>query len=178
MCFLMLNYAVLCSARGEVNFLEEMLKRLEKILNAYHGDKGTLIPILQEIQGEFGYLPEELFSEVARFSGISQNEIYGVATFYTQFRFTPPAEHTVKVCLGTACHVRGGADILDAVERELSIQQGGITSDRKFGLERVACFGCCALAPVMVVDDNVYAKMTGTKAKQILMEYGWKDKKA
>jgi len=174
----MLECAFRFSARGEVNFLEKMPKRLEKIFNAYHGEKGTLVPILQEIQGEFGYLPEELFSEIARFLGISQSEIYGVVTFYSQFRFTPPAEHTVKVCLGTACHVRGGADILDAVERELCTQQGGITSDRKFGLERVACFGCCALAPVMVVDDNVYAKMTVTKAKQILMEYGWEDKKA
>ena len=153
-----------------------MSKKLSQILDAHRGEKGTLIPILQEIQGEFGYLSEKALSEVGKSLEVSQNEIYGVATFYTQFRFTPPAEHTIKVCLGTACHVRGGADILDAVERELSIQQGGITEDCKFGLERVACFGCCALAPVMVVDGNVYAKMTVPKTKQILVKYGWKGK--
>ena len=155
-----------------------MSKQLSQILDAYQGEKGALVPILQEIQGEFGYLPEEMFSEVAKSLEISQSEIYGVATFYTQFRFTPPAEHTIKVCLGTACHVRGGADILDAVKRQLGIQQGGITKDRKFGLERVACFGCCALAPVMVVDNDVYAKMTVPKTKQILVKYGWGGKKA
>jgi len=168
----------LSKSQFETNSLKEMPKQLMQILNAYQGEKGTLIPILQEIQGELGYLPEEVFSEVAKSLEVSQSEIYGVATFYTQFRFTPPAEHTIKVCLGTACHVRGGADILDAVERELCIQQGGITGDHKFGLERVACFGCCALAPVMVVDNNVYAKMTIPKAKQILVQYGWGGKRA
>ena len=152
-------------------------KKLSQILNAYKGETGALIPILQEVQGEFGYLSEEALSEIAKFLGVSQNEIYGVVTFYTQFRFTPPAEHTIKVCLGTACHVRNGADILDVVERELDIQPGGITKNHQFGLERVACFGCCALAPVMVVDNNVHAKMTVPKAKQILAKYGWEGKR-
>lgn len=147
-------------------------------MNAYKGETGTLIPILQEVQGEFGYLSEEAISEIARVLGITQNEVYGVITFYAQFRLTPPAEHMIKVCLGTACHVKGGADIMDALERELGIQPGGSTKDHKFGLERVACFGCCALAPVMVIDGNVYGKMTVPKAGQILAEYGWEGRES
>jgi len=150
-----------------------MSKPLSQILQTYQGEKGALIPVLQEAQIEFGYLSEEALSEIARFFGASQNEIYGVATFYAQFRFTPPAQHTIKVCLGTACHVRGGTHILDRVESELGIQPGDTTKDHQFGLERVACFGCCALAPVMVVSDVVYGKMTASKAKDILAKYGW-----
>lgn len=149
-----------------------MEERVAGILKSYEGNKkGTLIPILQKIQGEFGYLPEETLPQVARFLGISKNEIFGVATFYAQFRFTRPGEHMIKVCLGTACHVRGGSRILDAVQEDLKIKPSETTADYKFSLERVACFGCCALAPVLVVDDAVHSKVTPPKVKEILSAY-------
>jgi len=102
---------------------------------------------------------------------MSESEIFGVASFYAQFYFTRRGQHTIKVCLGTACHVRGGERILDEVKRELNVESGGTTEDYKFSLERVACFGSCALAPVMVIDKNVYGRMTIAKAKDILAEY-------
>ena len=102
---------------------------------------------------------------------LSESEVYGVASFYAQFRFRRQGEHTIKICQGTACHVQGGRRILEAVERELGIKPGGTTDDYKFGLERVACFGSCALAPVMVVDKTVYGRVTTVKAKKILAGY-------
>jgi NADH-quinone oxidoreductase subunit E len=148
-----------------------MKQRLTELLAPYQGERGVLIPVLQQVQGEFGYISEQAVSEIARFLAVSQSEIYGVATFYAQFRFTRPGEHMIKVCQGTACHVRGGARIMETVERELGINPGETTEDYKFSLERVACFGCCALSPVMVVDDTVYSRMTPAKAKHILASY-------
>ena len=149
----------------------DLQERLAQLLAPYKGQKGASIPILQKVQEEYGYLPEETISEIAKFLGLSQNEIFGIASFYALFRFERQGEHTVRVCQGTACHVRGGQRILGAVERELGIQPGENTEDYKFGLERVACFGACALAPVMVVDKTVHGKMTTPKAKKILDEY-------
>jgi len=146
-------------------------ERLLPVLAPYRGQRGALIPVLQKVQEEIGYLPEEAISEIAKFLGLSQNEIYGVATFYAQFRFERQGEHTVKVCQGSACYVQGGRRILDTVEQELGIQPGGTTEDYKFSLERVACFGSCALAPVMVVDKTVYGRMTTAKARQQLAEH-------
>ena len=148
-----------------------MHERLSQVLAPYRGQRGTTIPVLQKAQEELGYLPEEAISEIAKFLGQSENEVYGVASFYAQFRFERQGEHIIKVCEGTACHVEGSARILEEVERELSIQPGGTTSDYKFSLERVACVGCCALAPVMIVDNTVNAKMTIEKSKKILAEY-------
>ncbi|MFC1932325.1 NADH-quinone oxidoreductase subunit NuoE [Chloroflexota bacterium] len=148
-----------------------MHEQLSQVLAPYRGQKGAAIPVLQKVQEEIGYLHEEAISEVAIFLGLTRNEIYGVASFYAQFRFERQGEHKVKVCQGTACYVKGGRRILDTVERELGIQPGGTTEDYKFSLERVACFGSCALAPVMVVDNTVYAGMTTAKARQILAEY-------
>ena len=148
-----------------------MRERLSPILAPYRGQRGALIPVLQKVQEELGYLPEEAVSEIAHFLGVSESEVYGVASFYAQFRFIRQGEHTIKVCQGTACHVQGGPRILEAVERELGIQSGETTGDYKFSLERVACFGSCALAPVMVVNKTVYGRMTIAKAKKILAEY-------
>ena len=149
-----------------------MQNKLAELLAPYEGEQGTLIPILQKVQGEFGYLSDETIHEIAHFLGISESEIFGVATFYAQFRFERPGEHMVKVCQGTACYVQGGRRILDAVEDELNIQPGkNTTDDYKFSLERVACFGSCALAPVMVIDKTVYGRMTPAKARQILTEH-------
>jgi len=148
-----------------------MREQLSPILALYRGQRGALIPVLQKVQEELGYLPEEAVSEIAYFLDVSESEVYGVASFYAQFRFIRQGEHTVKVCQGTACHVRGGRRILDTVVRELGIQPGETTEDYKFSLERVACFGSCALAPVMVVDKTVYGKMTTPKARKTLDEY-------
>ena len=146
-------------------------EQLSQTLAPHEGERGALIPVLQKVQDKLGYLSEEAISEIARFLGISDSEVYGVASFYAQFRFERQGEHTIKICQGTACHVRGGPRILETVERELNVQPGGTTKDYKFSLERVACFGSCALAPVMVVDKTVYGRMTTAKAKGILAEY-------
>lgn len=148
-----------------------MSDELAKIVAEYKGEKGALIPILQKVQENFGYLPAEAISEIAKFCGMSESEVFGVASFYAQFYFTARGKHIVKVCLGTACHVCGGERILDEVKRELGIESGGTTKDYKFSLERVACFGCCALAPVMVVDKTVHGKITRSKAMEILQTF-------
>ena len=148
-----------------------MHEQLSQVLAPYRGQKGATIPVLQKVQAELGYLSEEAISEIANFLGQSTNEVYGVATFYAQFRFERQGEHVVRSCQGTACYVRGGRRILETVQHELGIQPGGTTEDYKFSLERVACFGSCALAPVMVVDKTVYGRMTTVKARQILAEY-------
>jgi len=146
-------------------------ERLAPVLAPYRGQKGATIPVLQKVQEELGYLSEEAISEIANFLGLSENEIYGVASFYAQFRFERQGEHIIKVCQGTACYVRGGRRILDTVRQRLGIQPGETTEDYKFSLERVACFGACALAPVAVIDNTVYAKMTTIKVKQLLDQY-------
>ena len=148
-----------------------MRDRLLPILNPYRGQRGATIPVLQKVQEELGYLPEEAISEIANFLGLSKNAVYGVASFYAQFRFERQGEHIVKVCQGTACHVRGGRRILDTVEQEVGIQPGQTTEDYRFSLERVACFGACALAPVMVIDKAVYSRMTTVKVRQVLAQY-------
>ncbi len=148
-----------------------MRERLSPILTPYRGQRGALIPVLQKVQEELGYLPEEVVSEIAHFLGVSKSEVYGVASFYAQFRFERPGDHVIRVCEGTACHVAASQLILDEVERKLGIKSGGTTADYKFSLERVACVGCCALAPVVIVDDTVNAKMNIEKTKEMLSKY-------
>ena len=148
-----------------------MNERLAQILAPYQKQRGASITILQKAQEELGYLSEETISEIANFLKQSENELYGIASFYAQFRFERQGEHVIKVCQGTACYVQNGRRILEAVEEELGIKSGGTSADYKFSLERVACFGSCALAPVLVVDKTVYARMTEDKTKQILAEY-------
>ena len=149
-----------------------MRERLSSILTSYRGQRGALIPALQRVQEELGYLAEEAISEIAHFLGVSENEVYGVATFYAQFRFERSGEHMIKVCQGTACYVQGGNRILEAVEDELHLSAGKTTTeDYKFSIERVACLGSCALAPVIVVDKTVYGRMTPAKARQTLAQY-------
>jgi len=147
------------------------MKQLDKVLAPYKGERGALIPALQAVQEKLGYISEDAVLLISRLLNLSPSEVFGVATFYAQFRFTPPGEHTVKVCLGTACHVRGGEEILDNVSREVGVKSGETSKDGKFSLERVACFGSCALAPVMVVDKDVYGRLTIQKAKEIIGQY-------
>jgi NADH-quinone oxidoreductase subunit E len=113
-----------------------------------------------------------VIDEIGAFTGVSPGEIFGVASFYTHFRFTKPGKHTIKVCRGTACHVRGSERILELMERELKVKAGQTTTDELFSLERIACFGCCALAPVVVVDKDVHGRMSSTKARRLLTQYG------
>ena len=148
--------------------MAEIKEELSAILARYRGEKSELIPILQEAQERFGYLPEETMLEIARFLQIPESAVFGVITFYAQFRLAPGGKRTVRVCRGTACHVRGGARILREVERRLSIKSGQTTDDLEYALETIACFGSCALAPVMVVDKDVYGRMTTAKVGQIL----------
>jgi len=149
-----------------------MESQLEHILVRYpQGDRGFLIPILQDIQEFCGYISPEAVDEIEDFTGVSAGEIFGVASFYSQFRFTQPGKHTVKVCLGTACHVRGSGRILELFERQLKVKSGETTPDGQFSLEHVACFGCCALAPVVVVDKEVHGRMSSTKGQKLLKKY-------
>jgi len=141
------------------------------ILAPFQGRQVVLIPALQAVQEKFGYLPEVAMEEIGRLAGLSANVVYGVASFYSQFRFTKPGEHMIKICLGTACHVRGAASLVESLERELHIATGKTTPDGKFSLEEVRCFGSCALAPVIVVDSQVYGNVTTTKTKEILDEF-------
>jgi len=145
---------------------------LTEILAKYpRGDRGYLIPILQEVQESQGYVSPDVIDEIGAFAGVSPGEIFGVASFYTHFRFTKPGKHTIKVCRGTACHVRGSERILEGVERELKVKAGETTPDGLFSLERVACFGCCALAPVVVMDKDVHGRMSSPKAQRLLKKY-------
>lgn len=141
------------------------------LFSGFKGERGDLIPVLQRVQGKFGYISEESTQMISRFLRISENQIFGVASFYSQFRFVEPGRHSIKVCLGTACHVRGGSAIAGAVQRELGVLLGGTTPDKRFDLQRVACLGCCALAPVVQVDDDVHSRMTAIRLKQVLEGY-------
>lgn len=141
---------------------------LSAILGECEGERGDLIPLLQKAQALYGYLRPDIVRAVARALRISENEIFGVATFYTQFRFHPPGRHHLKVCLGTACHVRGGEQILATARQRLGIETGETTADGAFDLDRVACLGCCALAPVVAVDDKFYSQMSVLKLQRIL----------
>jgi len=143
-------------------------EQLDGILSQYDGGSADLIPILQEAQEKFGYLPEEVMTGIAKFLQLSESNVFGAATFYAQFKFTPTGKRIVKVCRGTACHVRGGARILSEVEKQLGIKPGETTDDLEYSLETIACFGSCALAPVVVIDKTVYGRMTTKKVAEVL----------
>ena len=145
-------------------------EQLDDILSRYNKERGNLIPLLQEVQERFGYLPEEAIQEIADFLRLSNSTVYAVSTFYAQFKFTPTGKRTVKVCRGTACHVRGGAQVLREIEKRLGIKPGETTEDLEYTLEMIACFGSCALAPVAVIDDNVYGRVTTTQVGHILAD--------
>ena len=142
-----------------------------QILNGFSRKKANLIPILQKIQGKLGYLPREAMLTVAQFLKIPEIDVYGVATFYNQFRLNPPGKHSIRVCLGTACHMKGGYITLDAWKRRLEITIKETTPDREFDLDTVACVGCCVLAPVTVVDDSPQGKVEPTRVDGILLAF-------
>ena len=135
---------------------KEQEAELKKILSALKGTKGALMPALQEAQGIYGYLPEEVQIMIAEGLGISLSEVYGVATFYSQFSLSPKGKYKIGVCLGTACYVKGAGDVLAEIEKILGIKAGEITADGEFSLDATRCIGCCGLAPVMTINDDVY----------------------
>ncbi len=149
---------------GEVNIQE----RLKGVFARFKGDKDELIPVMEAAQDEFGYLPKEVMYEISRFLKIPESNIYGVATFYALFRLVPSGKKMVRVCRGTACHVRGGSRILREVVKCLGIKPGETTPDREYSLETISCFGSCALSPVMVVNKTVYGRMTPARVGLIL----------
>jgi NADH-quinone oxidoreductase subunit E len=130
--------------------------------------KKDIIPLLQRAQAEEGFISPEAIGTISRRLKVSENEIYGVATFYTQFRFKPPGRYNIKVCLGTACHVGGGQNFMEVMKTDKSLSHGETSPDGKFSLERVACLGCCALAPVVVVNDEVHGRMNRVAFTKLL----------
>jgi NADH-quinone oxidoreductase subunit E len=143
----------------------------KKILKRFSKKKSNLIPILQKVQHKLGYLPRVAMLEIARHLELPDIDVYGVVTFYNQFRLNPPGKHSIKVCLGTACHMRGGYITLEAWQRRLGIGPRETTPDREFDLDTVACVGCCVMAPVTVVDDKPQGQVEPTKVDGILLAF-------
>ncbi len=151
--------------------------KVKSFVTKYHSEKKALISVLQDIQEEYNYLPQEALKIVSDTLGIPLIDIIGVATFYRAFSLEPRGKHLVTVCMGTACHVRGGPKILEEFERKLNIKAGETTEDRQFSLETVACLGCCAIGPVVVVDGDYHAQTSIRKVGSILKKYMKKEKK-
>jgi NADH-quinone oxidoreductase subunit E len=149
-----------------------MEQAFQALLEEWRGVKGNVIPLLQKTQEIYGYLPREAMRRIAGVTSRSPAEIYGVATFYAQFRFTPMGKHVMKVCHGTACHVQGADSLDTVVESRLGVAPGNTTADGNFTVERVACLGCCSLAPVVMIDGEVYGRLTGDKLGKIVAGIG------
>lgn len=144
--------------------------KLKEIFSHYQGDKQELIPILQETQANFRYLPAAAMREIAGFLRMPESTIYGVSTFYAQFKLTPLGKKIIRVCRGTACHVRGASKVLAEIEKRLGIKAGETTEDLEYTLETVACIGACALAPTMTIEGETYGKMTTKKVAEVIGE--------
>lgn len=146
------------------------LNLLDPLIQKYRNKKGNLIPLLQGAQDIYGYIPRDVFIYLSRHTGLNLSEMYGVATFYAQFRLQPVGKHIIKVCHGTACHVQNANAISEALTEALGIPDGGTTDDMLFTIESVACLGCCSLAPVMMIGDETYGKLTGKEAVRIVKD--------
>ncbi|HUS87379.1 MAG TPA: NAD(P)H-dependent oxidoreductase subunit E [Bacteroidales bacterium] len=151
--------------------MEQKELMFNEILENWPVEEGSLIPLLQQVQEQDGYISPESVEEIAGYLRMTESHVYGVASFYSQFRFTQPGEHCISVCLGTACHVNGGGTLLDTIERELDVRPGECTSDGKYDLNRVACLGCCALAPVVKIDNDIYSKVNVISLKDMWRQY-------
>lgn len=158
-------------SQNSFNGTSEQEKALRECINLHRAERGCLMPILHEAQNIYGYLPAEVQTIIADELNIPLSEVYGVATFYTQFSLQPKGKHRVSVCLGTACYVKGSDKILAAVEKELRISCGECTPDGKFSIDSCRCVGACGLAPVMIVDDDVYGRLTEKEVPEILEKY-------
>lgn len=149
---------------------EENFNLISEKLEKFKGKKGSTIPILQCIQETYGYLPQNILQLTSELLGIPLSTLYGVATFYSQFRFTPMGKYVIKVCHGTACHVQNANAITEALEEALDIKNSQTTPDQLFTLESVACLGCCSLAPVMMINDKTYGKLTRQSCVKVIQE--------
>ncbi|UCG06385.1 MAG: NADH-quinone oxidoreductase subunit NuoE [Desulfobacterales bacterium] len=149
--------------------VQQIKAAIAQILVQFEPDRSHLIPILQRVQEAFGYLPKLAISEIGAYLEMTDVQIYGVASFYNHFRYIPLGKHPIQMCMGTACHMVGGGLVLEALERALDVEVGGITEDKQFSLDRVACIGCCGLAPVMVIGEKIFPKMTSTKVDEVLV---------
>ena len=147
---------------------DDVQEKLNGIFARYHGEKQELIPILQDTQEQFRYLPAAAMKEIARFLRMPESTVYGVSTFYAQFKLTPLGKKIIRICRGTACHVRGAAKVLSELEKQLGIKAGETTDDLEYTLETVACIGACALAPTMTIDNETYGKMSTKKVAEVL----------
>ncbi|RLD94062.1 MAG: NADH-quinone oxidoreductase subunit NuoE [Aquificota bacterium] len=145
--------------------------KVKEFVSQFRGDKGALIKVLHFSQGVFGYLPPEIIKYIAQELGVTPSHVYGVVSFYNFFRTEPVGEHEIRVCLGTACHVKGGKGVLDYLCQKLGIRVGGTTKDRKFTVSTVRCVGACGLAPVIMIGDDVYGRLSPQKAWNIVKEY-------
>ena len=145
-----------------------MENNLQEIFSSFDGKKSELIPLLQKTQESLGYLPEDAMLEIAKFTRVPEAQVYAVATFYSQFRFSPIGKNHIMLCRGTACHVQGAPRILDEVERQLGIKEGETTEDGEFSLETVACIGACGLAPTIVVNKDTHGRLDAKKVSKIL----------
>lgn len=153
------------------NGTEEQEKQLRAVIDAHKDQKGALMPVLQEAQNIYGYLPIEVQKMIAEGLNIPLEEVYGVVTFYAQFSLNPKGKYNIGVCLGTACYVKGSQEVYDKVSEVLNIKGGEVTDDGKFSLEATRCIGCCGLAPVMTVGDDVYGKLTADMIPDIIKKY-------
>jgi len=160
-----------CCEKGQEPTEQELLARLDEVLGDYVGKPGGLIPALQIAQGIFGYLPESVLTRIAERLGQPYSEVAGVVGFYSFFTTTPRGRHLVRVCLGTACYVRGGKQVLAAFKNELKIDVGGTTPDRMYTLEVARCFGACGLAPAIMIDEDVHHRVKPVKVREILAQY-------
>jgi NADH:ubiquinone oxidoreductase subunit E len=156
---------------GEQVSEQELFERLDTVLEEYREKPGALIPVLQIAQGMFGYLPENVLKHVCLGLDKSYSEVAGVVGFYSFFSTIPRGKHLIRVCLGTACYVRGGKQVLDSLKQELKIDVGGTTEDRMFSLEIARCFGACGLAPAIMIDNDVLQRVKPTKVRGILEQY-------
>ena len=147
---------------------EEDLALMDPLIQKYKGKKGALIPILQGTQNIYGYIPHKAFEKIAAETGLELSDMYGVATFYAQFRLKPVGKHIIKVCHGTACHVQNANTITDSLQEALKVKDGETTPAGMFTLESVACLGCCSLAPVMMIGEDTFGKLTGSEAVKIV----------
>jgi len=147
--------------------MTDLREQIREILAPFKDQQVVLIPALQAVQEKFGYLPEVAMEEIGHLAGVSTNVVYGVASFYTQFRTTPVGKKHVAVCQGTACHVRGGARILEAIERAIGIKTGETRADLEYSLETVACIGACALAPTLRINEDTHGKLTTNEIERL-----------